>query len=283
LKDRYKPMLKITVDNSAISQDYSTILQYLLRAHREGIFDVAISSRFKLDKKNDSDNERKVYQEQIVAQLRVVPAVFRLGVDYETNEIGLLADDDVHQQLFCLFDIDPTTRGGQHSLYDVDHLYSHRVAKRDIFVTADGTTLRKRAVLKEVGINVTRPDTFVEATTQTLALSSADSIEFTSHLFLLLDQAQPAAMNHKLLKRLTNLREAQEAIKERRFTDNDELVIMRIATTFSRFKQYPLDVAIPMIRRQYHGMKRGYLSRYPNESLNKRNIVRGLRTLYDKE
>ncbi len=142
--------LKITIDTSVISDD-GAVLDYLVTAHQRGQIDVAVASRFKLDKENDRNTERAERQRQIVSQLYFIPSTIRLSLNYIDDEMVVIADDTIHQQLFCLFDIDPTTRGGRHTLWDVDHLYSHMLRGRDIFLTFDKQLLRKRTVLKEIG------------------------------------------------------------------------------------------------------------------------------------
>lgn len=280
-------MLKITIDTSVVAEKGNTTLQYLVEAHESKLLDVAVASRFRMDKENDPDPERVERQKRIVARLNLVPSTFLIGVQYDDDEVGVLADDDLHQQLFCLFDIDTSTRGGRHTHFDVDHMYSHLIGRRDFFLTYESKMLKKRAVLKEVGINIVHPDKFTQGMKQMTVLHPICSSDFRENFLALLDQIHYSQINPQLLNRLQAMREAQTDIKEGRFTKEDEKAIRYIASNFGAYRHLPLNVATMLLKKQYLRMKTTYLSRYPNRPITAGNIVSGLRDTYghaiDKE
>lgn len=273
-------MLKITIDTSIIAEEDNPTLGYLVNAHENGILDIAVANRFKLDKDNDPDQVRVERQRQVVAELNLVPSAFIIGVDNLGDKMAIVVDDELHQQLFCLFEIDTNTRGGMHSRYDVDHIYSHSMLNRDIFLTSENRFIKKRAVLKQLGINLARPEHFVEAMKQTERSYSVLSVEFQHHLYLLLDQMDQAPMNMQVYKRLQAMREAQAAIKEGRYTREDEKAIRYIAANFKSYSQKPLEIAVKLIKQQYHPMKAVYLSHYPSRPITAINIAYGLKEIY---
>jgi hypothetical protein len=272
-------LLEITIDTSVVAEEDST-LQYLIDAHQKNFLDVAVAGRFKMDKENDTARERVERHQKIVAQLNFVASTFRIGTHDYTGEIGVLADDELHQQLFCLFDIDPNTRSGRHSQYDVDHMYSHLIKKRGFFLTYENKILKKRVVLKEVGISVSHPGKFVLAVKHIIALHSIHSLDFHNYLSILLDQVHNSHMNPQLYKRLQIIRQAQADIRERKFTKEDEKAIQYIVSNFNTYRNLPLQVATMLLKKQYHSMKTSYLSRYPSRPIKAGNIVSGLRELY---
>lgn len=276
-------MIKITIDTSVISEEEGNILEYLVSAHISGLIDVAVASRFKMDKENDINQERVEKQQKIVSKLHLIPSTFRIGLSYTDDEMGILADDNLHQQLFCLFDIDTNTRGGQHTIWDVDHLYSHMIQDRDVFLTFEGKFIKKRAILKDIGANIAHPIKFIDSMKSIASLHSTHTSQFRYQLFDLLDRIHNSQPNPQLQRRLNAMREAQENIKAGRFTQEDEKVIRYIATKFRSFKTYPSDIAAIKARNQYPAMKTSYLSRYPSYKINATNIIRGLNNMYNRE
>lgn len=275
-------MLEITIDTNIIAEENSPTLQYLINAHQSGLLDVAVASRFWKDKDNDSDHTRVERQRQIVGQLNVIPSGFIIGGDKLGNKVAVLIDDRMHQQLSCLFDIDTSTRGGIHSRYDVDHIYSHLMLNRDIFLTYEEKLIKKRMLLKEVGINLAHPDKFVEAIKETYQHYPEYSSEFLHHLYFLLDQMHQSPINGQLFKRLQGMRQAQDDIDAGRFSKEDEKAIQYMATNFKAYNRKPLEVAVELVKQQYHGMKVAYLSRYPSQPIISKNIIRGLKEIYGR-
>lgn len=273
-------MLKITIDTSIIAAEDNSTLGYLVNAHKNGVLDVAVANRFKLDKSNDTDPIRIERQRQVVAGLHLVPSGFIIGVDNLGDKMAVAVDDELHQQLFCLFEIDINARGGMHSRYDVDHIYSHLMRNRDIFLTFEGRFIKKRAVLKDIGIHLAHPEHFIEAMKQAEQSYSIHAPEFQHHLCLLLDQMHKSPMNVQVYKRLQDMREAQAAIKEGRYTKEDEKAIRYIAANFKLYSQKQLETAVKLIKQQYHSMKAVYLSRYPGKPITARNIADGLKEIY---
>lgn len=275
-------MLKITIDTSLVADETSTTLCYLVEAHQNNLLDVAVTSRFRMDKDNDSDLERVQRQKAITAKLNIIPSTFLIGAIHEDDEVGLLADDEIHQQLFCLFDIDRTTRGGKHTAYDVDHLYGHIISGRDIFLTYEKKFVKKRMVLKEVGINVAFPDKAVLAIQQALLEYPINTAAFQTRVMGLIEESHHESLNYTLLKRLQRLRQAQQDLTNKFFTQEDEKAIRYLAPRYKRYKGQKVEVCTFLFKQHYHNMKGRVLWHFPNRTITTGSIIGGVLALYGR-
>jgi hypothetical protein len=273
-------MLQLTIDTSIVAEEGS-VLEYLKNGHQTGLFDVAVSSRFRMDKENDQDLERLERHRKIAAHFNITPSTFTLG-NIEDNEIGLLPDEEEHSQLFCLFDVNETTRGGRHSRCDIDHIYSHLVAGRDIFLTFEKRVLKKRAILSELNINVTHPEIFVEAAKQASSIYFHRTVEFEHALQSNIDILHPAKMNPVLLSRLRAMRQAQEDVRLKRFTPDDEKIVKKLVQRHRAYHSNPLEDLDYLVRRGYHQKKFFYLFAFPSQQITINNVVRGITRLYPR-
>lgn len=274
-------MISITIDTSVVAAENDTF-EFLIDAHMKGLLDVGVASRFRMDKENDPDAERVKRQKAVVDKLSIIPSTFLIGAMYHDQDIGLLADDELHQQLFCLFDIDHNTRGGRHSAYDVDHMYSHIVRGRDFFLTYEKKYVRKRVALQQVGLNISDPDIYVLAVKQAILSFEPYKPEFKSKIEALIEQMHSVKPNLELQRRLSAMRQAQRDIIGRVFSKEDEKAIRYLAQKYKSYRGQSKETAIRLYKQKYHDLKNMYLSRYPNKPIKATNIVEGILEMYRK-
>lgn len=87
-------------------------------------------------------------------------------------------------------------------------------------------------------------------------------------------------MNIQLSKRLQYMRQAQDDIDTGKFSKEDEKAIRYLAANIESYKHKPLEVAVMLLKQQYHSMKNTYLSLYPSQPIISRNIVHGIKEIY---
>lgn len=276
-------MIKITIDTSVIANETSPTLEYLVLAHEQGLLDVGVTSRFRMDKDNDPDRERAERQKVIVAKLKNIPSTFLIGADYEDHEVGMLTDTELHQQLFCLFEIDHTNRGGRHTAYDVDHLYAHIVTGRELFLTYEKKFVKKRQILKELGINISFPDEAVHAIQQASSEFPINSVDFRIRTLELIESFHDYPLNHILLKRLQNMRQAQKDIAGKVFNSDDEKVVRYLAPRYKRYIGQNTEISKQLFRQHYHTLKNQVLWHYPHIPITSTNIIRGILDLFEDD
>ena len=94
-------LLKITIDTSVVAEENSTTIQYLVEAHEKKLLDVAVASRFMMDKENDPDPERVERQKRIVEKLNLVPSTLEIipiyGMIYLQTEGAMQCHYDMKQ------------------------------------------------------------------------------------------------------------------------------------------------------------------------------------------
>ncbi len=273
-------MLTLTIDTSVITTRNSTSLPYLIKAHEDGLIDVAVSSRFRMDKEHDPDPEQLQQDWSAAGRFTQIPSTFLIGATYEDDEVGIIPHPETQQQLFCLFEIDYKTKGGIHTKYDIDHIYSHLAHHRDIFLTFEKRVIKKRAILREVGVTVAHPDYFQTALSDVLERYPTEAPCFKDQLMASLDALHQSLMNEKLLKKLYALKVAQAALADGVFLEEDEKAIHFLAKKYRGAQGFSEGAATLIFKKNYHSMKRIYLSFYPSRELKASNIINGIMGIY---
>ncbi len=129
--------------------------------HDRGVFIIGLTTRFAVDKIGDRDPARVERQRQEAARYSVVPGPGRYGISRYGQD--LYVDQAVMNTLAGLFGAAYSATGRNNTLWDADHLYGHRIAERDYFLTYDKPVLRKAPQLLALGIRVHDPRPFVQA------------------------------------------------------------------------------------------------------------------------
>lgn len=155
-------MIKITFDTNCIINLLDTSsttaisvdeLQEIMRYAMEGAVNIAITTRVDYDLSKDKDKKRK---EKLLKQISMFPTI-AAGArwDMSTWDSGDFWTDEKHEKL--TFEVQnilfpSLAKDDKHytnKLSDVDHLVSHILEKRNIFVTDDTGILKKAAVLNQ--------------------------------------------------------------------------------------------------------------------------------------
>lgn len=164
--------MKLTLDTNCIinvfdhgSKTATSVesLERLFRAALSGQGEVAITTRVREDLENDTNEPRKVALLRTCKLFPIIGSVFRFDVsrweggDYWASEEDTVMIADLQKALFpCL---SPDQSDFRNKLHDIDHLFAHAKAHREIFVTDDKEILKKRTALKrEFAIVVRSPD-----------------------------------------------------------------------------------------------------------------------------
>jgi len=159
-------MILVTLDTNVLiggvdgTPEDKAVFQRLWKLWTGKCIDIALTSRFDQDKADDQDLERVKRQYRIARMFPVVPAPFRLGVSMLGQDVLVGKDFKPIQHLFGVEDVASANR---HTMWDVDHLYGHLMAKRDYFLTAERRILKKEASLARLGIKVLHPARLIDA------------------------------------------------------------------------------------------------------------------------
>jgi hypothetical protein len=176
-------MITVTLDTNVIlagldgSDDERRAFQSLLRLVGHGLIKVAVTSRVHQDKHKDEDLERvKRDYGVFLTMFPVIGAPFRL-------DVSIVGGPDVwvDTELFSLLDRLFTSRQ-ENTMWDIDHLYGHRAANRDYFLTHDTSILNKVAGLDLLGIQVMSPLIFADAAAEAETLAGGDVSDMADHL-----------------------------------------------------------------------------------------------------
>ena len=155
-------MLKVTLDtNVIIDENLVTQFKHL---EKQGLIDIAVSTRVVADKFQDRDKVRKSkhLKEFESYPKEAAPARWDFSI-WDSGDFWAGEEDiNLSQQLEELVFGEISGKRSHNKLADIDHLLSHYQGKRDIFVTRDNGIWRKRVGLKDkLGIVVENPQEFL--------------------------------------------------------------------------------------------------------------------------
>lgn len=163
---------KLTLDNNCIinlldakSTSATSVheLSEIMRLALSGVADIAITTRVEADLENDKDAARKATLLKQIQMFPVIGTVGRWDVSkwdsgdvWGDDKTTRLADD--LQKLIFPGGLNKESSSYGNKVNDIDHLIGHKINGRDIFVTDDGTMLRKSEELqRSPGIVVIAP------------------------------------------------------------------------------------------------------------------------------
>ncbi|WP_339829433.1 hypothetical protein [uncultured Parvibaculum sp.] len=163
--------LRVTLDTNCLINSFDDTsatatslddLRKLLQLARDGIVEIAVTTRVKVDLQRDADVTRRAEMLSHASQFQEVGTLGRWGVstwgggDFYVGDAQIRQTAQIQGILFPNLSIDDKRRANK--MNDVDHLFGHLRNSRDVFVTDDGGILRKSSQLKEaLGIVVMCP------------------------------------------------------------------------------------------------------------------------------
>ncbi len=160
-------MINVTLDCNVLfveldqSQQHRDTLQALYSLHRRRLIEIASTSRLVEDTKRDKDRVRAKRHVDKANEFPSIPTALRLGVSM--IGVDVLADAELLSNLQHLFRVPNVPPGRPNTLWDVDHLYGHRIAGRDYFLTYEESIRKKDEQLEKLGIHVVEPSVFTAA------------------------------------------------------------------------------------------------------------------------
>lgn len=138
-------------------------LRNLMRYALSGVIRIAVTTKVEVDFARDQNDERRRAMLEQMAMLPVIAATFRLDesqldepdVILGSHEQGLW--DEIQRIVFPGLNENSGKRANK--IADVDHLFGHKLAARDVFVTDDRDILRRYLELRDgPGIIVMSPE-----------------------------------------------------------------------------------------------------------------------------
>ena len=194
-------MLRISIDTDVlIGRDEEkiperrNIYERLVSLRDAGVIDLGISSRAKEDKANDADVARRQRDLLEIERLTISGSAFRIGVSTRGGPDSIVSEP-LMTELYHIFHI-PTDEEGRlatlkrtkhHTLWDLDHLYTHRTRERDYFLTYERNTLKRAAKLGAINVRVIDPRDFLAAVDAALAQGARSPDELAALLPAVVD------------------------------------------------------------------------------------------------
>ena len=155
-------MLKVTLDTNVIIDDY--LVTQFRQLEKQGLIDIAVTTRVVADKDQDKDKARKVEHLKEFENYPKVGTPARWDFSRWDSGDFWAGEEDIHlsQQIEKLVFSEISGKRSHNELADVDHLLGHYKARRDIFVTNDNDILKKREEFKaKLRIVVENPQEFL--------------------------------------------------------------------------------------------------------------------------
>ena len=156
-------MLKVTLDTNVIIDEY--LVTQFKQLEKQGLIDIAVSTRVVADKDQDRDEARKGKHLKEFESYPKEAAPARWGFSSWNGGDVWAAEEHINlsQQLEEIVFGKISGKRSHNKVADIDHLHSHYLSGRDIFVTNDKKDIwRKREELKEkLGIVVENPQEFL--------------------------------------------------------------------------------------------------------------------------
>ena len=159
-------MKKVTLDANVLHGQFDTGRPYhkdvlkLLSWHKQGLIQAYLTTRI------EKDILWEPLRSQVISlDLEVVGAGTRVGSSRLGSKDRLHGEeskrflDKLMKMLFS--DKQPSARRYKNCLADVDHLFGHKEAGHDVFITEDGDICGKAVQLAKEGIVVCRVSEFV--------------------------------------------------------------------------------------------------------------------------
>ena len=159
-------MKKVTLDANVLHGQFDTGRPYhkdvlkLLSWHKQGLIQAYLTTRI------EKDILWEPLRSQVISlDLEVVGAGFRLDFSRLDGEDRLHSEDSVRCRDKIMKMLFPNKRSSDsdygNCLADVDHLFGHREAGHDVFITEDGAIYGKAVQLAKMGIVVSRVSEFI--------------------------------------------------------------------------------------------------------------------------
>jgi hypothetical protein len=152
---------KITLDTNCIinlrdpdgetSTSVEQIHEIIRASHRNSI-ELAITTRVEADVGRDRDEARRLATLQMLGQFPVIGSLFRFDTsDWDNGDLWAKEEDrqlaeEVGRLLFP--GLISSDKRYSNKVNDIDHLVSHRINRRDVFVTDDRRMLSRSTELK---------------------------------------------------------------------------------------------------------------------------------------
>lgn len=163
-------MILLTLDTNVLIDGLETtctepkqqVYKRLLALHEAKLVEIGMTTRFEQDKVNDRVPARVKRQREERARFPTVQGPMRLGA----SRLGfdVFVDGELMNGLEQIFGTKTYTSVSRHNtLWDIDHLYGHRAAGREYFLTYDNGILRRANRLERLGIRVWNPESFLNA------------------------------------------------------------------------------------------------------------------------
>lgn len=155
--------MKITFDTNCFFDYYerdSALVEEIINFQKGGYVEIAVTTRVRADtiSKSKSEGTSLIWQKiQDFPLLDVIGTAFRIGMSQIDSQDYLISDEDS----YILDKLRAIMVSAQ--VQDVDHLFGHIKAKRDIFVTSDRHFLDHQEQLrKELNAVVLNPNDAIE-------------------------------------------------------------------------------------------------------------------------
>ena len=158
--DRPKAVISVTLDTTAIrdlidERENKQAIDEILDLQSKGRVSIAVTKKIHQDIPNPPLSNR--ISELPELGIDEIPAVGRLGVDFYLGESVLASEEFAEFERWLEFD--DRSPGWK----DMDHLHTHFVAGRDIFVTSDKGILKLAQELREkFHILIAEPSGFMD-------------------------------------------------------------------------------------------------------------------------
>lgn len=135
-------MLKVTLDTNVIIDEY--LATQFRQLEKQGLIDIAVTTRVVADKDQDKDKARKVEHLREFENYPKVGTPLRLDFSRLDSGDFWAGEENIHlsQQIEKLVFGEISGKRSHNELADVDHLLGHYKARRDIFVTQDKRILK---------------------------------------------------------------------------------------------------------------------------------------------
>ena len=150
-----------------------------VKLRKKCMVDLAVTRRIEQDLKFDSDDEQFLQDNNI----RKITSIMRTGFDTKRNQplfdpqFNKMGSTEFFNITRCVIDSLIKTGQSPPGYLDWDHLHSHYVSKRDIFLTQDKELLGAGRELKQFGIHVMTIEQFltlVEQNGQLICIKNGD-------------------------------------------------------------------------------------------------------------
>jgi hypothetical protein len=155
--------IKITFDSNCFFDYFErdpVLVQELIDFQEQGYIDIAMTTRVMTDT-NDKWKDKGISpiwaKIQAFPMLETIGTAFRLDISRLDSGDYLVSDEDAK----ILNDLQITLANAQ--IEDIDHLFGHIKAKRDIFVTSDAHFLdHKESLIRKFGVTVLNPSDTIQ-------------------------------------------------------------------------------------------------------------------------